>query len=105
MVPVFLPPEVRISMVEWYNRFFYILSPVSPNTHASDFSMISLKQFHMPSLTSLCLDRFGEGTSVTLSSSVFISDSLEFNASKVLIFVSFLEKLVFKMWIKEHCYR
>ena len=73
------------------------MSPVSPNTHTPDFSMISLKQFHMLSLTSLCLDRFGEGTSAT-------PDSLEFNASKVLIFVSLLEKLVFKTWIKEHCY-
>ena len=68
------------------------MSPVSPNTHAPDFSMILLKQFHMLSLTSLCHDRFMEGTSAIPSSSVFISDSLEFNTSKVLTFVSLLEK-------------
>ena len=52
--------------------------------------MISLKQFH--NIPSLCLDRFGEGTIATSSSSLFISDSLEFNASIVLVFVSLLEK-------------
>lgn len=41
-------------------------------------------------MPSLCLDHFGEGTVTTPSSSVFISDSLEFNVS--LVFVSLLEK-------------
>ena len=52
-------------------------------------------------MPSLCLDHFKEGTVATPSSSLFISDSLEFTASIVL--VSLLEKLVFETWIKE-CY-
>ena len=61
---------------------------VSPTTHVPDFSVISLKQFHMPSV---CLDRFGGGTIETPSSFV-ISDNFKFMASTAVAHVSLLEK-------------
>ena len=61
---------------------------VSPTTHAPDFSMISLKQFHIPLV---CFDCFGGGT-IETPSSLVISDNLEFMVSTAVARVSLLQK-------------